>query len=69
MMAVNKRLSLRGCWRMVNAIQNGETPKEIRRRAEIAEDWLYANEVIDEDELGELLRTVAYLVRESFHME
>ena len=68
MMAINKRLSLRGCWRMVNAIQNGDTPKEIRQRAGIAAEWLKANEVIDEDQFDELMDTVAYLVRESYHM-
>lgn len=69
MMAVNKRLSLRGCWRMVNAIQNGETPKEIRSRAGIASEWLRANEVISIDDFDELMDTVAYLVRESYQME
>lgn len=68
MMAINKRLSLRGCWRMVNAIQNGDTPKEIRQRAWIAAEWLKANEIIDEDQFDELMDTVAYLVRESYHM-
>lgn len=68
-MGINRRLSLRGCWRMVNAIQNGETPKEIRNRAGIASEWLKANEVISIEDFDELMDTVAYLVRESYQME
>ena len=67
-MKINTTLSLKGCWRMVNAIQNGETPKEIRRRAIIAREWLINNTVISLDEFDELMNTVAYLVRESYHL-
>lgn len=69
MMAINKRLSLRGCWRMVNAIQNGDTPKEIRQRAWIAAEWLKANEVISIDDFDELMDTVAFWVRASYNPE
>ncbi len=69
MMAINKRLSLRGCWRMVNAIQNGDTPKEIRQRAGIAAEWLKANEVISIDDFDELMDTVAFWVRASYNPE
>lgn len=65
---INTRLSLKGCWAMVNAIQNADTPQGIRERCGIAEEWLKANEVIDSDQYDELMMTVAYLHRESYHM-
>ena len=67
-MAINKNLSVDGCWRMVNAIQNGKTPHEIRERCRIAEEWLKANEVIDNDQYNDMMMTVAYLHRESHHI-
>lgn len=66
-MAINVRLSVNGCWRMVNAIQNGRTPQEIRERCGIAEEWLKANEIINNDEYNDLMMTVSYLYRESYH--
>lgn len=66
-MAINKRLSVRGCWRMVNAIQNGKDAKEVRERCDIAEEWLKANEVISNEEYDGLMRTVTYLYGESYH--
>ena len=67
-MEINKNLSEQGCWRMVNAIQNGKTPAEIRERAHIAEQWLMVNAIITNEVYDELMNTVAYLVRESYHM-
>lgn len=66
-MAINTKLSLNGCWRMVNAIQGGRTPAEIRQRCNIAEDWLNANEIISNEEYDDLMMTIAYLYRESYH--
>ena len=67
-MTINKNLSVKGCWRMVNAIQNGKTPLEIRQRCNIAEKWLQANEVISYDEYNDMMMTISYLHRESFQM-
>lgn len=47
-MAINTKLSAKRCWDMVNRIQLGNTPAEIRRRCRVAEEWLTANEVIAE---------------------
>lgn len=66
---INTKLSLSGCWKMVNAIQNGKTPTDIRKRAAIAEEWLRANEVIDYDQYNELMKATAYLYRESYRIE
>ena len=67
-MAINTKLSLTGCWRMVNAIQGGKTPSEIRRRCMIAEEWLKANEIISTDDFDDLMMAVAYIHRESYHL-
>lgn len=64
-MEINTKLSLTGCWKMVNAIQNGRTSKEVRNRCMIAEQWLKKNEVIDNDEYDDLMRAVSYLYREA----
>lgn len=53
---------------MVNAIQNGKTPEEIRQRCAIAMNWLDENEVIDNDTYNDLMMTVSWLLRESYHM-
>lgn len=66
-MQINRTLSSKGCWKMVNAIQNGRTPEDVRTRASIAKQWLNANEIISIDEYDELMDTVAYIVRESYH--
>lgn len=68
MKQINKRLSVNGCWKMVNAIQNGKTPEEIRQRCAIAMNWLDENEVIDNDTYNDLMMTVSWLHRESYHM-
>ena len=66
-MAINKNLSLNGCGRLVNAIQGGKTPAEVRERCRIAEEWLNANEVINNEQYDDLMMTVAYLHRDSYH--
>ncbi len=63
---INTKLSLRGCWEMVNRIQNARTPEGIRERCEIASNWLYANEVISNSDYDDLMRTVSYLYRMSY---
>ena len=63
---INKRLSLKGCWDMVNRIQLAGTQKGIRERCKIAEEWLVANEVIDTEDFDELMMEVSYLFRESY---
>ena len=65
-MRINTGLSVKGCWRMVNAIQNGRTPQEIRERCRIAEEWLKANKVIDNDQYNDMMMEVSYLHRESY---
>lgn len=66
-MKINRSLSINGCWKMVNAIQNGKSPEDIRTRAAVATEWLNANEIISIEEYGALMNTVAYIVRESYH--
>lgn len=66
MRAINKNLSLSGCWRMVNAIQNGKTRGEIIERCSIAEAWLTANMVINNSQYDELMRAVSYIYREAY---
>lgn len=64
--AINTNLSLKGCWKMVNAIQNGNTPEEIRRRCNVAEEWLKANTVISNEDYDDLMKAVAFLYNESY---
>lgn len=66
---INKKLSLKGCWNMVNRIQLANTPEQIRERCRIAEEWLTANEVISNEEYNELMKSVTYLNRESYHLQ
>lgn len=68
-MKINTTLSYNGCWKMVNAIQNADTPREIRERCRIAAEWLEANTVINFEQFDELMMTVAYLHRESYDYE
>jgi len=65
---INTKLSLKGCWKMVNAIQNGKTAEEIRERCRIAEQWLTKNEIISIDEYDSLMMAVSSLHRESYHI-
>ena len=64
---INTRLSFNGCWRMVNAIENGRTPDEIRERCKTAESWLKANEVITNEQYDDLMMVVSWIFRESYH--
>ena len=67
-MAINTKLSLKGCWEMVNRIQLAHTPEEIRKRASIAGEWLKANEVVSNAEYDDLMMAVSYIVRESYNI-
>jgi len=67
-MEINTKLSVNGCWKMVNAIQNGKTPEEIRKRCVIAAKWLDKNEVINFEQYDELMIAVSFLHRESYHI-
>lgn len=67
-MTVNKNLSETACWKMVNKIQNGKTPQEIRERCRVAEEWLKANEVISVDAYDNMMMAVSFLYRESYHL-
>lgn len=67
-MTINTKLSVKRCWDMVNRIQMGRTPDEIRRRCRVAEEWLTANEVITTDEYDELMMAVSFIHRESYHI-
>ena len=69
MAGINVNLSYEGCWKMVNAIQNGETPAEIRERCTIAKRWLMANEVIDNEQFDDLMMAVTWLYREANRWE
>lgn len=65
-MDINVNLSVKGCWRLVNGIQNGKTPAEIRERASIAQDWITANKNLDIDTYNDMMDSIAYLIRESY---
>ena len=65
-MDINVNLSVKGCWRLVNGIQNGKTPAEIRERASIAEEWITANKNIDIDTYDDMMHTICYLINESY---
>ena len=65
-MDINVNLSVKGCWRLVNGIQNGKTPAEIRERASIAEEWITANKNLDIDTYNDMMNSIAYLIRESY---
>ena len=65
---INVKLSYKKCWEMVNRIQLAKSPKEIRERCSIAEKWLIANEVIDNEQFDDLMNAVAYQSRESYRL-
>lgn len=67
-MDINKNLSASRCWELVNRIQNGKTPEEIRERCKITGEWLTANVVISTEEYDDMMMTVAYMHRESYHI-
>lgn len=68
MKPINAYLTEKQCWEMVNRIQNGRTPDEIRERCRIADAWLTANKVISMDAYDSMMMTVALLHRESYHI-
>jgi hypothetical protein len=61
MKKVNTKLSVQGCWKMVNTANT-------RERIAIAEIWLRENEVITNDEYNDLMMALSYLSRELYHM-
>ena len=65
-MGINTMLSVNRCWDMVNRIQDGKSPEDIRRRCNIAVEWLRANKVISNDEYNDLMMAVSFLYRESY---
>lgn len=67
-MGINRNLSLKGCWTMVNKIQLAATPEGIRERCRVAQEWLDANQVISIEEYDELMRALSYQFRESYHV-
>lgn len=56
---VNRNLSLKGCWLIVNT---AETLEECK----IAYNWIYDNEVITNDEYDDLMITLSYKTREAY---
>lgn len=59
---VNKNLSLKGCWTMVNRVNTLEKMK-------IAEHWLKLNEVISNDEYNDLMMALSYIGRELYRQQ
>ena len=57
---INPNLSLKRCWDMVNRIETVE-------QSQIAEAWLNANKVIDNEEYNDLMMALSYLRREAYH--
>jgi len=57
---VNPNLSLNGCWKMVNSVNTF-------KKAKIAEEWLTANKVINNDQYNDMMMALSYLVREMYH--
>ena len=72
-MPVNTKISIKRLWNLVNAVQNGKTPQEIRERAAVAEEWISHNEAINKgkrfDIADDMMNALAYLVRESYHID
>jgi len=56
---VNQKLSVKGCWRMVNNVDTLE-------KAHIAEKWLKENEILSNDEYNDLMMALSYLTRELY---
>lgn len=57
--AINPKLSLKGCWEMVNRVNALE-------KLHIAEQWLKANEVITNEEYNDLMMALSYISRELY---
>ena len=58
---VNPRTSAKGLWKMVNAV-------DTIHRAKVAEDWIKANEVIDNETYNDLMMALSYITRELYRM-
>lgn len=56
---INPKLSLKGCWAMVNRVDNFE-------KLNVAYNWLRANEVITNEEYNDLMMTLSYISRELY---
>lgn len=67
-MDVNVNLSVKGCWRMVNAVSGGKSKEEILERCKIAEEWLRENVVISNLEYNDLMMALSYQRREAYRM-
>lgn len=65
---INTKLSVKKCWDMVNATQNGKDPADIRERCKVAAEWLEKNEVIDYDQYNDMMMAISYTFRESYHL-
>lgn len=59
---VNPKLSVKGCWKMVNSVDS-------LVKARIAEQWLKQNEVIENLEYNDLMMALSYLTRELYRAE
>lgn len=58
---VNTKLSVKGCWKMVNSVNT-------LQRAKVAELWLKKNEVISNDEYNDLMMALSWLTRDMYRM-
>lgn len=56
---VNPKLSLKGCWAMVNRVNTLE-------KLHIAKQWLKVNELITNDEYNDLMMALSYISRELY---
>ena len=65
---MTNKMSLKACWDMVNAAQDGRTPGEIRANCLKASESLRQNEAITNDDYDELMMAVAQIFREAGHM-
>ena len=54
---INKKLSLKGCWAMVNRVDTIE-------KANIAESWLRENELLSNEDYDDLMMALTYLYRD-----
>jgi len=61
-LAINRNLSVKSCWKMVNAVNTLE-------KASIAENWLKNNDIISNEEYDDLMNALSYLVRELYEIK
>ena len=52
-------------WNIVNNIQVGKTPGEVRQRCNEAEKLIRADKTMDNDTFDELMMAIAFLYREA----